>query len=691
MNATVLTIIIAAAVFLLVLSSLIVFFTFRARKRKELVVKKSFERHGAPTGVGIDDVRKPDVSERKERKEGKGRLYAFGVVIMGIFGTLAMRLWSLQMISGGSYQRMAEENMTSEASIPAPRGRILDRNGKELVGNRPSLCVTAAKRVVEEPVLVNLLSLILGMPRGVVRRNLLDDTLGAQANRVIATDVPMKTVAFIKEHPRLFSGVEVVERTVRTYPYGSLAAHVLGYIGPVTTTDLNLPGQAVLYEGDDYIGKSGAELAFENVLQGIRGARTYRVDVDGNPIALLNESPPKNGSDVCLTIDRELQEATDKIISDIISSSHLRGFPYADAGALVCIDIEDGGILASSSYPSFEPEKLANGASTEHWEELTRKGSGDPLTNRVIAGLYPAASTFKAFTSLAGLEYGIIADDTHFNCNGLWEAYGKEWGQRCWIYPSGHGTLGLEEAINQSCDIYFYNVGASFYERWEEAPEEDRPDNLQDFLKTWGFGSETGIDIAGEAGGRVPTAAWKRDWNSETPEGGQWQPGDMTNMCIGQGDILVTPLQIANGYAGIARKTMLKPHIFHRVLNDEGEAVINNTPKESEIQPAINDAHIARVEDGLQRVIRRMGGPFNELPVSVAGKSGTAEVASAKADFSWFVAFAPADEPKYCVACLVEQAGDGSSAAVLGVQHTLAKLYDVDIGDIIVTQGSRER
>jgi penicillin-binding protein 2 len=691
MDTLTITLIIAASVFLVALISLTVALTIRSRKRGELVVKQSFGRHQAPEGVGIDDVRKPPVTERKDKREGRGRLYAFGVVIAGIFGTLAMRLWSLQVISGDSYQKLATENMTSEASIPATRGRILDRNGVELVGNRPSLSVAAAKSVSTNPITVHLLSLILGIPKAVIRRKLLDDSQGAQADRIIATDVSMDAVAFIRERRQLFEGVSVVERTVRTYPQGNLAAHTLGYIGPVTDADLQLPHEGVIYEGGDYTGKSGAEHSFENVLQGMRGTRTYLVDADGNPIALLSESPPQNGSDVCLTIDAELQKATDQIIVDVITSSHQKGFIHANAGALVCIDIEDGGVLASSSYPTYNPEELANGISDELWEELNRKGSDYPLTNRVIAGLYPAASTFKAFISLAGLEHGVVAGDTHFNCTGFWEDYGEQWGQACWIYPNGHGYLGLEEAINQSCDVFFYNVGANFYERWEEASDDEKTDELQNYLRTWGFGSATGVDIPGEAEGRVPDAGWKRGWHSDTPEDAQWRPGDMTNMCIGQGDLLVTPLQMANGYAGIARKKMVKPHFFHQVLNSEGKVIITGTSEDSDVQPMINEAYIARVEDGLRRVVNRMGGKFNDIPVSIAGKTGTAEVAAALEDLSWFIAFAPATDPKYCVACVVEQAGDGSSAALLGAQHTLAALYGVDLGEIVVTEGSRER
>ena len=690
MSSLALTIIISVAVFVITLVTLTAVLSFRRRRSRGLAVKQSFVRHSAPVGLGINDVRRPEILNGRAKKDGRGRLYAFGLVIAGIFGTLAMRLWSLQLISGDSYQKQAEDNMTSEASTPAIRGRILDRNGKELVGNRPSLCVTAPKRVIENPIAVHMLSQVLGIPKGVVRRNLLNDAQGAQADRVIAADVPMHAISYIQEHPALFSGVDVVERTIRTYPYGNVAAHILGYIGPVTQADLLLPQKTIIYEGGDYIGKSGAEFAFENLLQGVRGKRTYKVDVDGNPLAMLSEQPPANGSDVCLTIDAELQQKTDQILADVIASSHLKGFVYANAGALVCIDVTDGGILASSSYPTFDPSQLSIGISDLLWEELNRVDSGYPLTNRVTSGLYPAASTFKAFISLGGLHHGVIGD-TYSNCTGFWEEYGEEWGQRCWIFPNGHGYLGLEEAINQSCDVFFYNVGANFWHRWDELPKDEKANPLQEYIRSWGFGEVSGVEIPGEMAGRIPDAQWKKGWFADTPEDAQWRPGDMTNMCIGQGDVLVTPLQICNGYAGIARRKMLVPHFFHQALNHKGQVVVSSTPKESPLQPEFDDYSMSRVEDGLIRVINRFGGKFSQLPVSAAGKSGTAEVASAKADFSWFVAYAPVGDPKYCVACVVEQAGDGSSAAILGVQHTLAAIYGVDVGEVIVEQGSRER
>jgi len=242
--------------------------------------------------------------------------------------------------------------------------------------------------------------------------------------------------------------------------------------------------------------------------------------------------------------------------------------------------------------------------------------------------------------------------------------------------------MNVVQAINQSCDIFFYNVGARFYERWEESEEQPAPDIFQDYLRSWGFGSLTGLDIPGEMAGRVPDSVWKRKAFSEYPEGAQWQPGDMTNMVIGQGDLLVTPLQIANGYAGIARRKLVAPHLLDRVVDKDGNTIVSYTAKEFEQQPEFEDYSVALVEQGLQSVIWRLGGAWNDFPVQVVGKTGTAEVASAAAEFNWFVAYAPLTEPKYCVACVIEQGGYGSTVANVCVQRVLAKIYGLDLGDI---------
>ncbi|MDR0459786.1 MAG: penicillin-binding protein 2 [Coriobacteriales bacterium] len=694
MRPEVISLIIGVVTFIVVLLALLIGLDLRNRRQKELIVHRSFGRLAGPSGsANIDIPKEKEQPTEPAQDKNRWRFYAFGMLAAGVFGSLLARLWSLQLLSGNTYILMAEQNRRSTVKIPAIRGRLLDRKGRELVGNRATMIVTAPKSVADNRNLVHRLSLVLGVPKGVIRAKLLDDRVVATANRVLATDVSMRAVAYIQAHRHLFTDITVESSTIRYYPFGTLAAHLLGYIGPVTEDELQAEPEDSVYTGGDYIGKSGAEYAFEQYLIGQKGQRTFQVDVYGNPTELVEEIPASNGGDVCLTIDLDLQRATDRILAQVIASARDIGRQWCNAGALVAMDINDGGILAMSSYPTFNPEPFTQGISQDLWDMLNSEEADYPLINRVTTGRYPAASTFKAFTSLAGLHHGLINDMTEAYCTGFWDEYGSEWGQRCWIYPYGHGEVNFEEAVNQSCDYFFYNLAVAFYQRWAMLPGEnlERPNELQEYLRTWGFGSATGLDGFAESSGRVPDAAWKKEIFVDTPELYDWYPGDMTNMVIGQGDLLVTPLQICNGYAGIARRKMLKPHIFHRVLDTQGRTLVSYQVRESDVQPEIDLYNIGRLEVGLRRVIERNGGPFRQLPVTVYGKTGTGEIAAAKEHCSWFVAYAPAENPQYCVACLVEQAGSGDSVAMPAVQQTLAAIYGVDIGPVQAGNGTSER
>ncbi|MDR2491979.1 MAG: penicillin-binding protein 2 [Coriobacteriales bacterium] len=662
------------------------------RRSKEQAVTPSFERADAQLVKDEERFTRRELSGKQKGLETKGRFYAFGVLVAAVFGTLAVRLWALQVLSGEEYTARATDNMTTEVSVPAMRGRILDRNGVVLVTNRPTSVLSGKRALAEDRGLVHRLSLACGIPKGIVRRNLLDDTTGAQSDHVIAADVPYRVVAYITEHPLLFRGINVETRTMRHYPYGSLGAHVLGYTGSVSQADMDaamMDPSAIQYENGDSKGQMGAELAFERALQGTRGTRSYQVDSSGNPLALLGERESATGSDVCLTIDMPLQRETDRILAQTIAAAKEGDYPEANAGALVCIDITDGGILASSSYPTFNPADLSGSITQGIWDQLNSEDANRPLYNRVISGAYPAASTFKAFTSLAGLHHGIIGPDTSHHCNGWWNRYGDEWGKRCWIFPNGHGTLGLEEAINHSCDVFFYNTGTDFWEIWNATPSSERKDVFQEYLRGWGFGSQSGIDLVGEFAGVVPDAAWKKAAFPDTPEDARWLAGDMANMVIGQGDLLVTPLQIANAYATLARGHALVPHVFHKVVDKDGNTVRAHAPATGPIQPVYEPHHRERVIDGLRRVIMREG-VFAPIPVELAGKSGTAEVAG-KGEYSWFVAYGPMTDPHYSVACIVEQGGGGSSTAITGVLHTFAAIYGVDVGEILTYEATGER
>lgn len=700
MNVYMLTSLIAIGVFLFVLGGYFVIRYLYRNRRPKTDFKPSFVRADKDTVKDTEQLRGSGSLRERSGKQGRGRFYAFGVFMAAIFGSLIVRFWSLQILGYDYYVQQSSENKTRRVNLPANRGRILDRYGNVLVGNRASITVTGKRSLAEDSGLVHRLSLVLGIPKGIVRRNLLDDAQGTTSDHIIASDVPMESIAYIREHPTLFYGVNVDTRTVRYYPYGSLAAHILGYTGPVTEEFLqNQTGteQEPYYSGD-IIGKDGVEAAYEHLLQGMHGARDFEVDAFGDPTGeILSEAIPVNGDDVVLTIDANLQRETDKILAEIIHKvQDARGDKSCDAGALVCIDLEDGGILAASSFPTFYPADLTDGISIELWEELTSEEASSPLTNRVISGLYPAASTFKLFTSLAGLQHDMITDDTTVYCSGWWEAYGEQWGQRCWIYPNGHGEVGLEESINVSCDIFFYTLGDNFFRQWFAYQAEDnfiqdikRPNPFQDYIATWGFGSLTGIDLPGEAMGHIPDAEWKFHTFSETPEDAMWNPGDMTNLSIGQGDLLVTPLQLCNGYATFARKKSIVPHVFSHVIDDEGNPVTVYTPVEAEIQPVYEQKYYDRVMEGIRRVIARTGG-FEAIPAPVAGKSGTAEKAGLQ-DYSWFVGFVPADAPKYCCACIIEQGGGGTQIAMNGVVQTFSRIYNVDSGPIVIWENRNER
>jgi penicillin-binding protein 2 len=679
---------------LALLAALVVIDMRNRRQQQQLTIRPSFERVAGPSGsANIDIPKDADSAPEPAQDKNRWRFYLFGLLAAGVFGTLAAKLWSLQLLSGDRYILEAEQNRRSTVKIPAMRGRLLDRKGRELVGNRPTLIVSAPKSAADDRNLVHRLSLVLGIPKGVIRQKLLDDRVLATANRILARDVSMRAAAYIQTHPHLFKGITVEASATRFYPFGSLAAHVLGYSGPVTQEELQAAPDDSGLDIDDSIGKAGAEYAFQSYLAGTKGKRVFQVDVHGNPVKLIEEVAPINGEDVCLTIDLDLQKACDRILPQIIASAHTIGRQWCNAGALVALDIETGGILAMSSYPTYRPESFTQGISQDLYDELSSKESDYPLINRVTSGLYPAASTFKAFVSMAGFKHGLIEPHSTAYCKGFWDEYGSQWAQRCWCYPDGHGTMDYEESINISCDIFWYDLAATFYRRWQQMPGEqpDRPNEFQEVLREWGFGSRTGLDGLYEEPGRVPDAAWKRETFWATPEVYDWYPGDMTNISIGQGDLLVTPLQICNGYAGIARRRMLKPHVFHRVLDEHGNIKVSYEVRESDIQPTFEMKDIQRLEEGLRRVVERYGGPFHDIPVTIYGKTGTGEIASAKQACSWFVSYAPAEDPKYCIACLVEQGGAGNSVAMQAVQQVWAALYGIDIGPVQAGLGTAER
>ena len=614
----------------------------------------------------------------------KGRLKLLTIGVGAALGALGVKLWSMQMVSADYYENLSEQNRTRTVTTAAPRGRILDRDGVELVTNRPALSLAAYRDLANDPIVVRHLANLLGVPNISVLRAIQDYSQSAQSLHTVATDVRRSTVAYIEEHPAEFDGVHVVESTERSYPYGTLACHVLGYTGTITQEQLKAQEDAeeagtvgsgsVVYESGDIVGQAGVELQYESLLQGIRGEQTVRVDSSGTVVAQAGEVPGSAGSDIKLTISLKIQQACEEAIQLGIEAAKRAG-DAADAGACICMDVTNGEILGMASFPTFDPSVFIGGVSNADWSVLNSEEAGTPMVNRAISGQYMSASTIKVLSSLAALEFGTYTSTQTTNCVGWWTGLGESAGKWCYNH-SGHGIQDLRLGIVNSCDSVFYDIGKAFYY------SEGAKDGLQTVFKRWGLGSACGVDLPGEAEGRVPDAAWKRDYFSDWSEGDRaWNPGDELNIVIGQGDILVTPLQMASVYAGVGMDGVeYVPHVFLSAVARDGEGTAVSFEPRERLRAEIHaDADLALVKSGLEGVIyeetETITRHFTDLSVRVAGKTGTGEK-EGKDDFSWFVAYAPADQPKYVVAVLIEQGGFGSVSALPALRHVLGALYD---------------
>lgn len=614
------------------------------------------------------------------RDQLRGRYAVLMLVIVFVLGSLLVRLWTMQVLSGQSFAAQAEDNRIRNVSIESPRGKVLDRNRRPLITNRPALAVTVVPTAVDDIDLLTRLSGLLKMPVAEIQEKIRSSRTEALKPRIIKLDVPFDVVAYLSEHSAEFKGVSVETVAVREYPYGGLAAHVLGYTGEISPEQLkddDLAGYAL----GAIVGKAGVERQFEKVLQGEKGDRRLEVDARGRVRRVLDTREPVPGRDIVLTLDIEVQKVAEKALTDAIAAAHREKFTKASAAAAVVLDVKTGDVLAMASYPTYDPKIFLGGISHNEWKRLTDKESDYPLNNRAIMAAYPPASTFKAVTGLAGLKYGVTSAGADYDCAGKWSGMGASWSKSCWKH-SGHGAIGFFRGVEESCDTVFYEIGWALYKAGGE--------KLQSVARSLGLGTRTGIDLPGEVRGRIPDAKWKAEINRNFPEVRAWVPGDTVNMAIGQGDVLTTPLQVATVYAGLANDgKVVEPHVLSEVLDRQGKPVLRHEPVVThDSKLSLGQLEIMRTslvgvtEQGTAK------GAFQSFPVQVAGKTGTAQV-SKKDDYAWFAAFAPADEPKYAVAVLVEQGGHGGSVAAPAAREILGKLFNTSVEFVRTTDDSR--
>lgn len=659
------------------------------RRRTPRLGRRSF----GGLGFGITSGRSPIKPAQTLDAVGQMRLKRRTAVLSALsgtaFGVLLLRLWGMQVIAGRDYSDQASSNSVSEVSLRATRGRILDRNGEVLVDNRACMALVADKSVADDSRLVRRLANLLGMPDVAVRRNIQNASEGAQSARTVMIDVPESAVSYVAEHPGQFPGVSIESRTVRSYPHGSLACHLLGYTGTISSEELEAfnadESRQMTYRSGDIVGKSGVEYQYEGILQGVRGTRRVYVDVSGNVLGVASQVDPEPGSDVRLTIDVNVQAAAEQALQlGMQAGEYLH---YSPTGAsCVCMNCKTGEVLAMASYPSFDPSSFIGGISTEAWAQLIDEAANTPLLNRAINGLYPSASTIKPFTACAALERGMMDTQTYVECTGYWTGMGEQYGMHCWNH-SGHGWMNLYEGITNSCDTVFYEIAKAFY-------YSDQPEGIQEMFRRWGIGSTTGIDLPAESAGRVPDAEWK--WNHYTwadDASRAWQGGDTANIAIGQGDILVTPLQMCYAYCGLVNGAVeMWPHVLLDVLSGQtAQPIISATQKASQ-QVSISSDILSFVDSALYGVVNEtyVGDYFAGLPVSVMGKSGTGEAGDDDANpHAWFCAAAPADDPTYVVAAIVEHGGGGGYVASNVCRGVLGAVYGVEMTDPVSILASR--
>ena len=602
-------------------------------------------------------------------------------LLLVVFIVLVLRLYFLQVMSGELYAELASESIARQKTVSAPRGNIYDRNGKLLVKSVP------VKAVVVEPYTVSknedvikALSGCLDMSYEEIKEKVEKSNVSYMDRIILKQDIDTATMIYLKENSSKFPGVEVVDVYLREYNFGFLASHLLGYTGEIDEDRLKSEIYANDYEGGDQIGLTGLEETYESVMKGKKGKIIYEVDPLGKPVSILEETVPISGNDLYLTIDIDLQRVVEKILYESILEVRQKKIKDTDeyykvpGGAVVVLSPKNGQILAMASYPTFNPELFVGGISLDNWDYLNDPENYYPLINRAVMS-FPPGSSIKIVPAYAGLAEDIISERGRLNCAGVWLGLGKDFPKSCW---SSHGSLDIRGAIKNSCDIYFYQVGYGLFTKNNNMEE-----LLQKYLRIFGFGSLTGIDLSNEDEGLVPDKEWKKDYFKDQAGYSVWFPGDTVNMTIGQGDLLVTPLQMAQAFSILANRGIeYSPHLIKEIRDSEGNLFPDSSIQEYQ-DLKLNEYFIEIIEDGLVQVVSQGGtaaGVFRDFPldiIPVAGKTGTAEFYG-RQDYAWFASYAPVGNPEYVIVAMLEEAGSGGSNVAPIIEEIYRYLFNID-------------
>lgn len=557
------------------------------------------------------------------------RIQLGSYIIIGVLLILCFRLWQLQILDKDKYKRLAEDNRLRILKTPAPRGIIYDRNGTPLVKNIPFFSVSITTDNFKE-IDTGSLSAVLGLSKREIEEKLYRKDNSPFVPVKLKQGLSFEEIARIEARRSDFPGLFVETDVGREYLFGKVGAHIIGYLGKITPSQLN-KSELRHFPPDALIGQWGVEALFDRQLRGVPGERIIEVDALGRELRKIQERPPVKGSDINLSIDINIQKAVEDAFGD-------------KAGALVAIKPDSGEILALESLPSFDPNVFSMGITADVWKSLI-ENKKKPMLNRAIQSQYPPGSTFKIITAIAALEEGIINPDTKINCTGGIN-YGR-WTFGCWK-KGGHGPVDFHKAIVESCDVYFYELGKRL-----------GIEKIYKYATAFGLGKETGIDLMPikEKKGLIPNTEWKKQ-KKRLP----WYLGDTFISSIGQGFITATPIQMALMTATFANGGKIyKPSLVK--INQSSLGIV-----------PLKQETIKMIKEALSGVVNEPNGTAQGAKSSlttVAGKTGTAQVVGKKKgllgerfmDHAWFVAFAPVDKPEIALSVFVEHGGGGGAVA----------------------------
>ncbi len=589
------------------------------------------------------------------RREAWGRrVLALAVTTSLAFAVLLGQLWYLQVLEGGRMHELSEKNRIRIRPVAAPRGILFDRNGLALVDNRPAFTLSFIPREMEDrDTVVARLSVLLKIPVGELLEGLEKVPNDSIRPVRVRRGLSLEDVTKVEERKLELPGVIVEVEPQRVYPTSTFAAHLLGYVREVNDEQMK-QGR---YRRGDMIGQSGLERLLDDYLRGREGGERIEVDAMGRQVQIMRREEPNPGAQVITTVDRRIQEAAEQAMA-------------GRAGAVVVMDPRNGDVLALTSSPAFPLDRLTGNLDRDEWVRLVRDPM-TPLMNRALQGQYPPGSVFKIIVTAAGLQEGSLAPMDRVYCNGEFTL--GNWTFKDWK-KGGHGHMDLHGAIAQSCDVFFYQAGLKV-----------GGDTMARYAHAFGLGPPTGIDLGGERFGLVPFSPAQRS-RSKRP----WQAGDTVNMSIGQGQLLVTPLQVARMMAAVANGGILwKPRLVQRVEQADGTVAYTASSKMTE-RVELSPVVWAFLRNALSAVVKEGTGVAARLPgVEIAGKTGTAQTIaksdSAKGqDHAWFASFAPADDPQVVVVVFVERGGHGGEIAAPVAKQIYEAIFLQKVAQVII-------